>query len=259
LGLGVSNTTPDRDQIGLNSPRAGQGRPMESKRTGGLLGPQKAGKEGRKCLVLDLDETLVHSSFQPVPKYDFLIPVEIDGNTYQVYVAKRPYVDEFLKKMGEIFEVVVFTASLSKYADPVLDLLDIHKVVDGRLFREHCTCLNDIYVKDMSMMGRPIESIFIIDNSPHAYSLQPENAIPCITWFDDYEDNELLEFIPVLTKIAHPSVTNVIHELARLKINGLANAESTSNYDTTSDTASSDSTDESDIEHKNKKKKTEAT
>lgn len=34
--------------------------------SGGLLGPQPADLAGRKCLVLDLDETLVHSSFKPV-------------------------------------------------------------------------------------------------------------------------------------------------------------------------------------------------
>ncbi len=45
-----------------------------------------------KCLVLDLDETLVHSSFKP----DFIIPVEIDRVAHHVYVLKRPYVDEFL-------------------------------------------------------------------------------------------------------------------------------------------------------------------
>lgn len=80
-------TQVDRDQVGVNSPRAMEirphgRRPLESKIQ--LLPPQKPGREGRKCLVLDLDETLVHSSFQPVDKYDFLIPVEIDGNTYQV-------------------------------------------------------------------------------------------------------------------------------------------------------------------------------
>ena len=32
----------------------------------------------------------------------------------QVYVLKRPYVDEFLQKMGELFECVLFTASLAK-------------------------------------------------------------------------------------------------------------------------------------------------
>jgi carboxy-terminal domain RNA polymerase II polypeptide A small phosphatase len=32
---------------------------------------------------------------------------------HNVYVIKRPGVDAFLKKMGEIYEIVVFTASLS--------------------------------------------------------------------------------------------------------------------------------------------------
>lgn len=32
----------------------------------------------------------------------------------KVYVLKRPHVDEFLRKMGELFECVLFTASLSK-------------------------------------------------------------------------------------------------------------------------------------------------
>ena len=42
------------------------------------------------------------------------MPVEIEYHWHNVYVIKRPGVDNFLKKMGEIYEVVVFTASLSK-------------------------------------------------------------------------------------------------------------------------------------------------
>lgn len=80
----------DRDQIGVNSPRGNEPKPNAVKPSTSkisLLGPQKPGREGRKCLVLDLDETLVHSSFQPVDKYDFLIPVEIEGNVYQVCLS----------------------------------------------------------------------------------------------------------------------------------------------------------------------------
>lgn len=50
--------------------------------------------------------------------------MEIDGTVHQVYVLKRPHVDEFLRRMGELYECVLFTASLAKYADPVADLLD---------------------------------------------------------------------------------------------------------------------------------------
>lgn len=49
-----------------------------------------------KTLVLDLDETLVHSTFKPVPNPDYIIPVEIEGRQVDVYVIKRPWVDEFM-------------------------------------------------------------------------------------------------------------------------------------------------------------------
>ena len=66
-----------------------------------------------------------------------------------------------MKRVGELYEVVVFTASVSKvrltrlghrlelmsvqYGDPLLDQLDIHKVVHHRLFRE--SCYNHAYVQ----------------------------------------------------------------------------------------------------------------
>lgn len=51
---------------------------------------------------------------QPVGNADFIVPVEIEGVIHQVYVLKRPHCDEFLKRMGEMFECVLFTASLAK-------------------------------------------------------------------------------------------------------------------------------------------------
>uniref|UniRef100_A0A6B2LCW0 FCP1 homology domain-containing protein n=1 Tax=Arcella intermedia TaxID=1963864 RepID=A0A6B2LCW0_9EUKA len=171
-------------------------------------------------MVLDLDETLVHSSFKLVP-CDFVVPVTIDEKTYKVYVAKRPHVDEFLKRCGELYEVVIFTASLAQYADPVVDLLDIHKVVDWRLFRESCTPFKGAYVKDMGRMGRDITQIMIVDNSPHSYLFNRENAIPCETWYNDQNDTELLEMIPLLEQLASPDVTDVKKTLRELEISPL--------------------------------------
>jgi hypothetical protein len=79
-----------------------------------LLGPLLAEDVGKKVLVLDLDETLVHSSFKPIPNADFVISIELEGVIHRVYVRKRPGVDHFMRVVGEKFEVVIFTASLSK-------------------------------------------------------------------------------------------------------------------------------------------------
>lgn len=51
---------------------------------------------------------------QSIHQADYVVPVEIEYHWHNVYVIKRPGVDNFLKKMGEIYEIVVFTASLSK-------------------------------------------------------------------------------------------------------------------------------------------------
>lgn len=55
--------------------------------------------------------------FQILHQADFTIPVEIEGNYHNVYVIKRPGVDQFMKRVGELYEVVVFTASVSKVCD----------------------------------------------------------------------------------------------------------------------------------------------
>ncbi|KAI0771806.1 HAD-like domain-containing protein [Irpex lacteus] len=134
-----------------------------------LLPAISAKHVGRKCLVLDLDETLVHSSLRPVPSPDYIVPVEIENNWHNFYVLKRPGVDNFLRRMGDLYEVVVFTASLAKYADPVLDRLDPGHTVAHRLFRESCFNHRGNYVKDLSQLGRPIGDTIILDNSPASY------------------------------------------------------------------------------------------
>lgn len=57
---------------------------------------------------------------QSISQADYVVPVEIEFHWHNVYVIKRPGVDNFLKKMGEIYEIVVFTASLSKVGVPEL-------------------------------------------------------------------------------------------------------------------------------------------
>ena len=172
-----------------------------------LLGELSAKSTNKKCLVLDLDETLVHSSFKPVPNPDMIIPVEIEHIVHHVYVRKRPGVDKFLKRMAEIYEIVVYTASLSKYADPLLDKLDIHRTIDWRLFRQHCVFHNGHYIKDLSILGRPLKNCIILDNSPMSYLFQPDHAVAVTSFIDSMKDRELPNMMPFLEELA--SVDNV--------------------------------------------------
>ncbi|KAM3069242.1 hypothetical protein ACMFMG_010754 [Clarireedia jacksonii] len=182
--------------------------PVEQKQQW-LLPPIAPRFKGKKCLVLDLDETLVHSSFKILHQADFTIPVEIEGQYHNVYVIKRPGVDQFMKRVGELYEVVVFTASVSKYGDPLLDQLDIHHVVHHRLFRESCYNHQGNYVKDLSQVGRDLRETIIIDNSPTSYIFHPQHAVPISSWFSDAHDNELLDLIPVLEDLAGSQVRDV--------------------------------------------------
>jgi len=171
------------------------------------LGPQLPKNQGKKTLVLDLDETLVHSSFKPhnFKEADILLPVELDGNVCLVYVLLRPGALEFCQRLAEHYEVIIFTASLSKYADPLVKILDREGTWCSHiLFREHCTYLEDqeSYVKDMSLMGRDLKDIIILDNSPTSYLFQPENALASRSWYDDFTDRELYDFIPLLANLS---------------------------------------------------------
>jgi carboxy-terminal domain RNA polymerase II polypeptide A small phosphatase len=106
-----------------------------------------------KTLLLDLDETLVHSSFIKPDSFDAVFMVDYNKRQLPVYVNVRPFVQRFLKEMSKCYEIMIFTASIAKYADKVIDFIDPHKFIKYRLYRTHCTFLNGNFVKDISRIG----------------------------------------------------------------------------------------------------------
>ncbi|KAK9309018.1 hypothetical protein QLX08_001202 [Tetragonisca angustula] len=133
----------------------------------------------RKILVLDLDETLIHSHHdgvaRPTVRFgtppDFILKVKIDRHPVRFFVHKRPHVDFFLDIVSQWYELVVFTASMEIYGAAVAEKLD---------------------------NNRDLASVFILDNSPGAYRAYPHNAIPIKSWFSDAGDTALLSLLPVL-------------------------------------------------------------
>ena len=167
-------------------------------------------ENNKKTLILDLDETLVHSAFTPFSrKSDLMLTINFDGENRLLYVLKRPYVDEFLKELSSLYEIIIFTASISEYANPLLDLLDKQNYVKYRLFREHCTFDNGIYIKDLKIIDRKLNNMIIIDNNPLSYDNNVDNGIPILSWYEDMNDNELLKLIPILKYMSNKDVYDV--------------------------------------------------
>ena len=100
--------------------------------------------------------------------------------------------------MCELYEVVIFTASMKYCADQVLDQIDTDKQIPFRLYREHCTLIKGNFVKDLSQLGRDLKDVIIVDNNPTCYMRQPCNGMPIKSWTDNKTDRELEKLIPIL-------------------------------------------------------------
>ncbi|PWN37997.1 uncharacterized protein FA14DRAFT_166916 [Meira miltonrushii] len=158
-----------------------------------------------KVLVLDLDETLIHSTSR-IGVRPHQVEVVLDGRSIIYHVYKRPHVDTFLRKVASWYHVVVFTASVQEYADPVIDWLDQGRgLISGRLFRESCTFRNGSYYKNLAFVDSDLSRVCLVDNSPASYMINQANGIPIEGWTHDPSDEALLDLLPVLDSLRFAS------------------------------------------------------
>ncbi|KAG6034714.1 hypothetical protein E4U41_006412 [Claviceps citrina] len=168
----------------------------------------------QKTLILDLDETLIHSMSKGGGRSSGHM-VEVRLNTASLgmgnatggavqhpilyWVNKRPSCDEFLRRICKWFNLVIFTASVQEYADPVIDWLEAErKYFSARYYRQHCTYRQGAYIKDLSSVEPDLSKVMILDNSPLSYLFHEDNAIPIQGWINDPTDNDLMHLVPLL-------------------------------------------------------------
>ncbi len=190
-------------------------------------------KPDKKILLIDLDETLIHSDFDleylndKKVKYDTIIKFKDtesdfeenyedyydmrrkklkhelfnEEKEYKVGVFIRKGAKEFLTEVSKYFVVGIFTASVKAYADAVIDYLDPNKnLIQFRLYRNNCINVNDkIFVKDLRIIkGIDIKDIILLDNSIYSFSAQINNGILVNSFFNDKNDIELYNVLGYL-------------------------------------------------------------
>ena len=115
--------------------------------------------------MLDLDETLIHYEESS------------DGGQFLL----RPYVQRFLKKMNQYFEIIIFTAAMKEYADWIIDRVDSTGVIQHRLYRRHTTQYNQMFIKDLRKLNRNKNKVLILDNNPENFCFQPDHGTFCFS------------------------------------------------------------------------------
>lgn len=176
--------------------------------------PVDSKASGKKLIVFDLDETLVHCNTDDITNSDKIITVTLNnGEQVKAGVNIRPYAVECLKELAEFYELIVFTASHPFYANVVIDLLDPHNsIFSKRLFRSSCiqTDIN-VFIKDLRILNYDPKSTVIIDNSILSFAFQLDNGIPIIPFYDDKEDRILIKIKDYLLSLKDVQDVRVIN------------------------------------------------
>ena len=147
----------------------------------------------RYTLILDLNETLISLKY---------------ANNIKGLIRVRPFLYDFLDVVGQYYELILFTGSSENYTKSIVEALERKKkYFDFIFYRQYLVKCGDCYIKDLSKIGRPLNSTIIIDNNPQNYKLQKENGI-CIKsfWGDDPEDIALYNLINILINIVNEKV-----------------------------------------------------
>lgn len=187
-----------------------------------LILPKRPGYHNKKTIIFDLDETLVHSTDEPVPGVsDKSLPITLpSGEVMLAGVNVRPFARECLKAANQHFEVMVFTASSRYYADTILDYLDPqHTLIHHRLYRESCVMTGGVLVKDLRIFAnRNLEDLVIVDNTVYNFAFQLDNGVPIRSWTEDGTDRELQLLCDYMKKLAAvPDVRELNARTFRLK------------------------------------------
>ena len=144
-------------------------------------------------LILDLNDTIVN--FQQT-------------NNSQGILRLRPFLIEFLEEVSFYYELIIFTTSTEYFSKPIINAIEEYKkYFDFIFYREYAIIVGNDFVKDLTRIGRPLDSTVIVDNMPQNFRLQKENGIHIKPFYaQDPNDSTLIELMNILIDIAKSGV-----------------------------------------------------
>ena len=144
-------------------------------------------------LILDLDETLIHSElFLGTKNYDKIAEFQTEDQIEKVGVFIRPYAYEFLDWVSQHFRLILFTAAEYKYAKEILRVCEFEKYFELVLDRNYTIEIKNFNIKDLSIFNMNEKlNCLILDNNIFSFAASLEQGILISSFIDDKGDMEL--------------------------------------------------------------------
>ena len=164
--------------------------------------------KNKKLLLLDLDETLIHSEYKFGYFNKTLNSEKMKENCnhkeikfkegemeFQMIIFIRPFLNDFLENMNSYFDLGIFTAALKNYAEAALKIIDpSEKFFKFKFFRDSCINIDDkIYIKDLSIIDNyDLKNIILVDNSLYSFLNNLNNGVLVNSFYYDESDKQLI-------------------------------------------------------------------
>jgi RNA polymerase II subunit A small phosphatase-like protein len=120
-------------------------------------------KKYKYTLILDLDETLIYLK----NKINISNNDKFLNNPFSSSILiLRPGLIDFLKKMKQIYELIIFSSGTLEYIMPIIKIIEKKgKFFEYILYRKHISFLkNGEYYKDLSLLNRNLKNVIIVDD-----------------------------------------------------------------------------------------------
>ena len=169
----------------------------------------------KRTLILDLDETLVHSwenpkfldthkiyedptiyrKFHPIgqPQIAYSMLLEMPGGSQsRIWGLHRPHLYEFLSFAGEHFDILVWSAGVRPYVDEITKQIFLESgLMPPKLVwsRNNCQNYQGFYHKPISELVNELSNrsyttfnidpkwTLVVDDKPHTFMLNPSNGV----------------------------------------------------------------------------------
>ena len=173
----------------------------------------------KKKFVKRTKETKIENPFIKSPlmkKYSLILSLDKTlsyKNNITGDIILRNGLFSFLSNIKPFFELILFSIDSKEFSDPIINMIEQDKkYFDYKFYKEHCVLYKNNLIKDISLIGRDLSKIIIVDNNEICFELNKENGIKISSFNgenNNNNDNKLFELKNILKEIYFKNYNDV--------------------------------------------------